>query len=65
MKTQILKLPGKKSGYAAKIFLRGVHVATVADPDSNTGSRDAAAVAANKWAIEWKDLLFPDGGRTS
>ena len=62
MKTTLVKLAGK-SGYCCKIFLHGRHVATVADPDPTHNTRDAALVAANKWNLEWRPLLFPKGSK--
>lgn len=47
MKTTLVKLPGKKSGYCCKIYVNRVHVATVADPEN--GSREAAQKAATRW----------------
>jgi len=57
MKTAIVKLKGRKSGFACKIFLRRQHVATVANPDrmNEAGARQAAF----EWERDWKDKLFP------
>lgn len=50
-----VKLAGRKSGYACKIYVNGSHVATVADPDHS--SREAALAAASRWEREWKDQI--------
>jgi len=62
MNIAVTKLPGK-GGYACKIFLRGRHVATVANPHrmNEAGAREAAYM----WHETWKDKLFPKGGRSS
>lgn len=56
MKTLAVKLPGRKSGYACKIFINGSHVATVADPSSS--SREAALAAASYWERKYKKILL-------
>ncbi len=58
MKIAITKLKGRKSGYACKIFLRGRHVATVADPSrmNEAGARQAAF----EWERDWKRLLVKE-----
>jgi hypothetical protein len=55
MKTAIVKLPGKKSGYACKIFLRGRHVATVANPKRKC--QEGAREAAYMWNKNWRKKL--------
>lgn len=55
MKTTLVKLPGKNSGFCCKIFIRGMHVATVADPES--GTRDAAQKAATTWNKTYRRKL--------
>lgn len=56
MKTAIVKLKGRKSGFACKIFIRGEHVATVANPDrmNEAGAREAAFA----WDRDWRPLLM-------
>lgn len=55
MKTATVKLPGKKSGYACKIFLKGRHVATVAHPMRSC--QDGAREAAYSWDKNWREKL--------
>ena len=55
MKTAIVKLPGKKAGYACRIFLKGRHVATVAHP-TRPGT-DGAREAAYAWDQNWREKL--------
>jgi hypothetical protein len=55
MKFEPVKLPGRKSGYACKIWHRGRHVATVADPDRE--SREGALAAAYAWERDWASKL--------
>ena len=55
MKTAIVKLPGKKAGYACRIFLKGRHVATVAHP--TRPGIDGAREAAFAWDQNWREKL--------
>lgn len=55
MKTAIVKLPGKKSGYACKIFLKGRHVATVMSLTRKC--QDGAREAAYAWDQNWREKL--------
>jgi len=58
VKTSIVKLPGKNSGYACKIFIRGRWVATVSDPEKTT--REAAQAAATSWNKKYRRKLRVD-----
>ena len=51
MKTSLVRLAGK-SGYCCKIYVRGMHVATVADPERTT--REGAQNAATTWNKTWR-----------
>ena len=55
MKTAIVRLPGKKAGYACRIFVKGRHVATVAHPTRSCveGAREAAYM----WGVNWQKVL--------
>lgn len=55
MKPKPVKLPGRKAGYACRIFVGGSHVATVADPERST--REAALAVALAWEHDWMDQL--------
>jgi len=55
MKTSVVKLPGKNSGYCCKIYINGRHVATVADPERTT--REGANEAARHWGRKYRKLL--------
>ena len=56
IKPEPVKLAGRKSGYACKIYIKGAHVATVADPENS--SREGAIAAALRWEHEWMDILI-------
>lgn len=55
MKFEPVKLPGRKSGYACKVWVRGRHVATVADPDRS--SRESALEVAEAWKKNYAGQL--------
>ena len=55
MRYTLCRLPGKGSGYAAKITVDGRHVATVSNPGhtSETGAREAA----HRWERDYQKKL--------
>ncbi|KPJ90662.1 MAG: hypothetical protein AMS18_10315 [Gemmatimonas sp. SG8_17] len=49
VRAEVFKLPGKRSAdYAARIYMRGSHVATVSEPGK--ASPGDALLAARRWA---------------
>jgi len=54
---QPVKLPGRKSGWACKIFHRRTHVATTSKPEG-CPSRESAIDAAYAWEREWAHVLI-------
>lgn len=54
-KAELVKLPGRKSGYAAKIIKGQRHVATISDPDDD--SREGVLMQCRMWMIMYKEAF--------